>query len=78
MISISTKKIYCAQCDKVLYKYHKTGTGQVLKLFPKRIKEDYTYGDLKCPVCNTTFARLRDIQMETVYKLITSKIYVKN
>lgn len=78
MPDFSTKKIYCAKCGTLLYKYHKAGAGHLIKCYKKRIKEDYTNGDLKCPNCGTQFARKRMIHGLPANKIIQGKVYVKN
>ena len=34
--------IKCARCKRKLFKYKKIGSGRLLHLWPKRIKEDYS------------------------------------
>lgn len=72
-----TISIYCAKCKTLLYKYHKGGTGGLVKCFEDLIVEDNTNGDLKCPRCGQEFARLRMIQSKPAHKIIQGKVYVK-
>ncbi|MCF8229316.1 MAG: endonuclease Q family protein [Bacteroidales bacterium] len=62
----------------MLYKYHKVREGHLIKCFVKRIKEDYTRGDLKCPNCGEQFARPRMIRGQKAHKIIQGKVFVKN
>lgn len=78
MLQISTKKIYCSKCNTLLYEYHKAGKGHLLKCYKKRIKTDYTKGDLKCHECGTQFARRRMIRGLPANKIIQGKVYMKN
>ena len=73
-----TKKIYCANCKTLLYKYHKAREGHLVKCFLKHIKEDHTNGDLRCPNCGEQFARRRMIHGQPANKIIQGKVYVKN
>ena len=74
---LRTISIHCAKCKTLLYKYHKGGTGGLVKCFLERIVEDQTKGDLKCPRCGQQFARLRTIQNKTAHKIIQGKVYTK-
>ncbi|NCC74149.1 MAG: hypothetical protein EOM06_12205 [Sphingobacteriia bacterium] len=74
---IRTKKIYCAKCHTLLYTYHKAREGRLVKCFRENIKNDFTLGDLKCPVCGTEFARERMINGKPAYKIIQGKVYMK-
>ena len=77
MTNFKTIKIYCSQCDTLLYKYYKAGEGHLVKCYKKRIKDDYTNGDLKCPNCQSEFARERMINGKPANKIIQGKVYVK-
>lgn len=77
MSNFKTIKIYCANCRTLLYKYHKAGSGHLVKCFVKRIKEDNTNGDLKCPDCGQQFARRRMIRGQPANKIIQGKVFVK-
>jgi len=73
-----TIKVYCKKCGTLLYKYHKSKTGHLLKCYKSRIKEDYTKGDLKCPNCGEEFAREAIIHNKSANKIIQGKVYVKD
>lgn len=73
-----TIKVYCQKCDTLLYKYHKSGSGHLLKCYCSRIKEDYTNRDLKCPNCREKFAREAMIRGKPAYKIIQGKVYVRD
>jgi len=72
-----TISIFCSKCRTLLYKYHKGGTGGLVKCFEDRIAEDHTQGDLKCPNCGQEFARLRIIQNKRAHKIIQGKVFIK-
>jgi len=72
-----TIKVYCSNCKTLLYKYHKAGDGLLVKCYKKRIKDDYTNGDLRCPECGEQFARERMIHGKPAHKIIQGKVYVK-
>jgi PHP family Zn ribbon phosphoesterase len=76
-VNMKTIKIYCANCKSLLYKYHKSGSGHLVKCFRKRIKDDYTNGDLKCPKCGQKFARERKYRGNVANKIIQGKVIVK-
>ncbi len=75
---IKTIKIYCANCNTLLYKYYKAKRGHLLKCYRENIKEDYTRGDLKCPNCGIQFARGKMIHGRPANKIIQGKVYVKH
>ncbi|MFO7889979.1 MAG: hypothetical protein R6V04_06535 [bacterium] len=77
MSEFKTIKIYCSHCKALLYKYHKAGDGFLVKCYQKRIKDDYTKGDLRCPECGEKFARERMIHGKPANKIIQGKVYVK-
>lgn len=70
-------KIYCMNCRTLLYKYHKTAKGHLVKCYKDRIVKDYTKGDLKCPKCEERFARERMIHGKPANKIIQGKVFVK-
>ncbi len=72
-----TISIYCSKCSALLYKYHKGGTGGLVKCFLDKIVEDRTAGDMKCPDCGQEFARHRVIQSKPAHKIIQGKVFVK-
>lgn len=75
---VKTKKIYCANCHTLLYKYYKAKEGHLVKCYKDHIKEDYTRGDLKCPNCGIQFAREKMIHGCPANKIIQGKVYVKH
>ena len=75
---LRTIAIHCAKCKALLYKYHKGGTGGLVKCFEELIVEDHTEGDLKCPRCGQLFARRRTIQGKLAHKIIQGKVYTKS
>lgn len=72
-----TIKIYCQNCNTLLYQYHKIKPGHLVKCYLKKIKKDYTKGDLKCPNCGEKFARETIIKNKKANKIIQGKVYVK-
>jgi len=75
--NVRTISIHCAKCRVLLYKYHKGGTGGLVKCFLDRIVEDRTNGDMACPNCGQAFARYRVIQHKPAHKIIRGKVFVK-
>ena len=75
--NIRTISIYCAKCQTLLYKYHKGGSGGLVKCLVERIVEDRTAGDLKCPACEQEFARLQMIGNRPAHKIIQGKVFTK-
>ena len=75
--NIRTISIHCAKCQTLLYKYHKGGSGGLVKCLVGRIVEDRTAGDLKCPTCEQEFARLQMIGHRQAHKIIQGKVYTK-
>ncbi len=73
-----TIKVYCEKCDTLLYKYHKSGSGHLLKCYQDRIKQDYTKKDLVCPNCGEKFAREAMIHGKPANKIIQGKVYVRD
>ncbi|HKL17116.1 MAG TPA: hypothetical protein VJ900_02035 [Patescibacteria group bacterium] len=73
-----TIKIYCEKCNTLLYKYHKYGSGHLIKCFIDQVKKDYTNGDMKCPNCQEEVARKRKFKGRDIFKIIQGKVYVKN
>ena len=72
-----TIAIHCSSCRHLLYKYHKSGTGGLVKCLPDRIVEDRTRGDLRCPECGQEFARLQMIGGKPAHKIIRGKVYTR-
>jgi len=72
-----TIAIHCAVCRTLLYRYHKGGTGGLVKCFVERIAEDRTNGDLKCPKCGGEFARRATIQGRPAHKIIQGKVFTR-
>jgi predicted RNA-binding Zn-ribbon protein involved in translation (DUF1610 family) len=72
-----TISILCARCGVLLYRYHKGGTGGLVKCFLERIAEDHTNGDMKCPHCGQEFARLRTIGGRPAHKIIRGKVFTR-
>jgi len=73
-----TIKIYCANCQTLLYKYHKDVRGLLVKCYKDRIVSDYTTGDLKCPNCGIQFAREAKYHNKPANKIIQGKVFVKD
>jgi DNA-directed RNA polymerase subunit M/transcription elongation factor TFIIS len=73
-----TIKIYCQNCNTLLYKYHKQGLGHLVKCYKERIIKDYTNGDLKCPKCGEQFARETMVYGQPADKIIQGKIFIKS
>jgi hypothetical protein len=72
-----TISILCARCGVLLYRYHKGGTGGLVKCFLERIAEDRTNGDMKCPQCGQEFARPRTIGGRPAHKIIAGKVFTR-
>jgi len=70
-------KVYCANCQKELYKYLKAGSGHLVKCYQDRIIKDFTKGDLKCPRCGKPFARETMIRGKPANKIIQGKVFTK-
>lgn len=51
-----TVRVYCAGCRALLYKYHKGGTGSLVKMYLERIAQDETT-ELGMCACGVTVAR---------------------
>lgn len=68
-------KIYCKQCNQILYEYDKEGPGGLVKCFVDRIRVDYTKGTRKCPNCGQEFARLSNIRNRPIHKIIRGRVY---
>ena len=77
MVMFHVIKIYCSQCEILLYKYQKGGSGRLVKCFKDKIVKDYTNGDLKCPQCKQLFARESMIKGKPAHKIIQGKAFVK-
>ena len=72
-----TINIHCMKCRTLLYRYHKGGTGALVKCLVERIAEDRTRGDLRCPECGQEFARARMIGGKPAHKIIQGKIFTR-
>lgn len=77
MIFMRVVKIYCQNCNTLLYKYRKDKMGHLIKCYKDRIIKDYTMGDLRCPNCGEQFAREAVIHNKPANKIIQGKIFVK-
>jgi hypothetical protein len=78
MLAARTTKsisIFCSKCKTKLYVYRKGGNGALVKCFEKRIIKDFTNKDLKCPSCNSQFARRSSIAGQPIHKIIGGKVY---
>ena len=72
-----TIAIHCASCRTLLYRYHKGGTGGLVKCFVERIVADRTNGDLTCPGCGQEFARFRMISGRPAHKIVQGKVFTR-
>ena len=72
-----TIAIHCKRCRALLYRYHKGGTGGLVKCYLDRIVVDRTAGDLHCPSCGQLFARERMIRGKPAHKIIGGKVYTR-
>ena len=72
-----TISIHCAGCRQLLYRYRKGGTGALVKCFVDRIVEDRTAGDLCCPQCGRTFARLGVLAGKPIHKIVQGKVFTR-
>jgi len=72
-----TIRLYCANCNQLLYKYRKGGPGRLVKCFVDGIVEDKTRGDLCCPGCGQEFARETMVYGRPAHKIIQGKVTVR-
>ena len=72
-----TIAIHCLGCRQLLYRYRKGGRGALVKCFVDRIVEDRTAGDLRCPGCGETFARLIRIGAKSAHKIVGGKVFTR-
>jgi hypothetical protein len=72
-----TITIHCSGCRALLYRYRKGGTGGLVKCYVDRIVEDRTAGDLRCPDCGRTFARMIEIAGKPAHKIIGGKVFTR-
>ncbi len=77
ILTIRTKKIYCANCRTLLYKYRKAKEGHLVKCFKDQIKDDYTNADRKCQKCGTRFALEQIYNGHPANKIIQRKLFMK-
>ena len=68
--------VHCSRCSTPLYRYRKEGPGHLVKCFLSNIIDDYTKKDLKCPKCETEFARTAMIHGRPAHKMIGGKVTV--
>ena len=61
----------------MLYRYHKGGSGGLVKCFVERIVEDRTAGDLRCPRCRIVFARPGEIAGRPIHKIVQGKVFTR-
>jgi len=71
-------KVYCSQCNTLLYKYRKEKKGHLLKCYQDKILVDYCQGKLICPKCGEVFAREAIIHCRKANKIIQGKVYTKS
>lgn len=72
-----TISIHCQRCGVLLYRYHKGGTGGLVKCFLDLIADDNTAGDRRCPGCGQEFAREKVIGGRLAHKIIQGKVYTR-
>ncbi len=72
-----TISILCARCHALVLRYHKGGTGGLVKCFLDLVAEDRTAGDGRCPDCGQEFARLRMISGKPAWKIVQGKVYTR-
>ena len=70
-------KVYCANCETLLYKYFKAGPGHLIKCHKDRIVKDFTNGDLRCSKCGKQFARDMMIRGKLANKIIQGKVFTR-
>jgi DNA-directed RNA polymerase subunit M/transcription elongation factor TFIIS len=70
-------KIYCSNCNTLLYKYKKDIRGHLIKCYKDMIITDNTTGNLKCPGCNQEFAREAIYHNRPANKIIQGKVFTK-
>jgi ribosomal protein S27E len=72
-----TVRVYCANCDHLLYKYRKSGAGRLVKCFRDGIVQDNTEGNLRCPSCGQAFARETMAYGRPANEIIQGKVTVR-
>lgn len=72
-----TVRVYCAGCRSLLYKYHKGGTGSLVKVYLERIAVDETAAPGVCGGCGVTVARPATIHGRPALKMVGGKVYVR-
>ena len=72
-----TVEVFCAKCNKKLFKYRKGVKGSLVKCFKERIVEDFTVTACQCPGCEQIFAREQLIRGTPAYKMIGGKVTMK-
>ena len=70
-------KVYCKNCDTLLFKYLKEGEGHLVKCYLENILEDHTEEPMICPTCGETFAREAYYHHRKAYKIIQGRVYTK-
>jgi len=75
---MKTIKIYCKNCQTLLYLYQKENIkGHLIKCYKDRIIKDYTKRDLRCPNCGEQFAREVIMHGKPAHKIIQGKVFVR-
>jgi len=74
---IFTLSIYCKKCNALIYKYHKHGTGSLVKCHSSRIIKDNTKDNLHCLNCGQQFARKTLIRKHPIFRIIHGKVFTK-
>jgi len=72
-----TVRVHCAACRAFLYKYHKGGTGALVKMYLERIAQDETTEAGVCGGCGAVVARPAVIHGRPALKLVGGKVVVK-
>lgn len=69
-------KIYCKNCNSLIYKYLKEGEGHLLKCYVSNILESNTKVPLHCPGCGKQFAREGLVHNRPAHKIVQGAVYV--
>jgi len=72
-----TVRVHCAACRAFLYKYHKGGTGALVKVYLERIAVDATPEAGVCGGCGAVVARPAVIHGRPALKMVGGKVVVK-
>ena len=70
-------RVLCRSCNTHLYTYKKSGKGNLIKCYTKRIAVDNTNAPCKCPTCASLFCLVRKVRGKPAHKLITGAVQIQ-